>query len=177
MYISEISNEMPKKFNSELEEKIFKKLKELNIEFEVVDNDPADTMEDCIEIDKVLGEPICKTVVVCNEKKTNYYLVEMPADKRFDTKAFRDALEISRVSFVRVDDLKEKLGVVPGSASALCIVHDTDCIINVVIDKEIADREYISCNASDSRRHVKIKTRDLEKFLKETNHPARIVEL
>ena len=177
MYISEITNKMPNKFNSELEEKIFKKLKELNIPFEVCDNDPADTMEDCIEIDKVLGEPICKTVVVCNEKKTNYYLVEMPADKRFDTKAFRDALEISRVSFVRVDDLKEKLGVVPGSASALCVVHDTDCIINVVIDKEIADKEYFSCNASDSRRHVKIKTRDLEKFLKETNHPARIVEL
>lgn len=177
MYISEISNKMPNKFNSELEEKIFKKLKELNIPFEVVDNDPADTMEDCIEIDKVLGEPICKTVVVCNEKKTNYYLVEMPADKRFDTKTFRDRLEISRVSFARVDDLKEKLGVVPGSASALCIIHDEDCIIQVVIDEEIANREYISCNASDSRRHVKIKTRDLEKYLKETNHTARIVNL
>ena len=177
MYISEISNEMPKKFNSELEEKIFKKLHELNIPFDVVDNDPADTMEDCIEIDKVLGEPICKTVVVCNEKKTNYYLVEMPADKRFDTKTFRDRLEISRVSFARVDDLKEKLGVVPGSASALCIIHDVDSIIQVVIDEEIANKEYISCNASDSRRHVKIKEKDLEKYLKENNHPARIVNL
>jgi len=177
MYISELTKGMPKKFNSELEEKIFKKLNELNIEFEVCDNDPADTMEDCIEIDKKIGVAICKTVVVCNEKKTNYYLVEMPADKRFDTKAFRDALEISRVSFVKVDDLKEKLGVVPGSASALCVIHDEDCLINVVIDEDVANNEYFASNAGDSRRHVKMKTKDVEKYLKEINHPARIVKL
>ena len=178
MYISEKTTKLPETFNSELEERIFKKLDELKISFEMVDNDPADSMEECIEIDTKLGAEIRKTVVVCNRQKTVYSLVVMPANKRFETKVFASKMECARVSFASSDDLFEKLGVVPGSATVLSVINDTDKIVQVVIDEEVANDEYFACNVSDSRRHIKIKTKDLlEKILPNLEHPAKIVSL
>ena len=47
-YVSEVKREAPKEFKSGLQEKVYQTLKELDIPFERVDNDPAITMEDCI---------------------------------------------------------------------------------------------------------------------------------
>ncbi len=42
-----------------------------------VDHDPADTIAACHEIEKVLGAPICKNLVLCNRQKTAFYLLLM----------------------------------------------------------------------------------------------------
>ena len=46
----------------------------------------ADTMEDCKDIDAVLGAMVCKNLFLCNRQKTNFYLLMMPGDKPFKTK-------------------------------------------------------------------------------------------
>ena len=82
MYISDIINEMPSDYTSELEKKVYEKLNELSISFDRVDNDTVESMEECLEIDKKLGTEIRKTIIVCNEKKTQFYLVVLPAGKK-----------------------------------------------------------------------------------------------
>lgn len=178
MYISEISKDIPDSFTSELEEKVYNKLKELNISFDRVDNDVVESMEECIQINDKLGEEIRKTIIVCNEKKTKFYLVVLPGEKRFDSKLFRDKVGCSRVSFAKAEDMQEVLGVVPGSATVMSVVNDQDNIVQVVIDKEVSDNEYFACNTGENTRHIKIKTKDLlEVFLPSVNHEPIIVEL
>ncbi len=48
------------------EEAIYDKLEELSIPFTRVDHDHADTMEDCLRIESVLGGKICKNLFLCN---------------------------------------------------------------------------------------------------------------
>ena len=178
MYISDILNEMPTSYTSDLEKKVYEKLNELSINFDRVDNDTVESMEECLEIDKKLGAEIRKTIIVCNDKKTQFYLVVLPAEKRFDAKAFRDKMECSRVSFARAEDMQEILGVVPGSATVMSVVNDNDDKVKVVIDKEVADAEYFACNTGENTRHIKIKTSDLlEKYLPSVNHDPKIIEL
>ncbi|MBQ6497527.1 MAG: prolyl-tRNA synthetase associated domain-containing protein [Bacilli bacterium] len=178
MYISDILNEMPTSYTSDLEKKVYEKLNELSINFDRVDNDTVESMEECLEIDKKLGAEIRKTIIVCNDKKTQFYLVVLPAEKRFDSKAFRDKMECSRVSFARAEDMQEILGVVPGSATVMSVVNDNDDKVKVVIDKEVADAEYFACNTGENTRHIKIKTSDLlEKYLPSVNHDPKIIEL
>lgn len=74
-YISDIYNNEPEKFNTELEEKVYKTLKELNIGYERVETDEAITMEDCVEINKKLDMKMVKTLFLCNRQKTKYYLL------------------------------------------------------------------------------------------------------
>lgn len=178
MFISDITNEMPNSYTSELEKKVYEKLNELNIVFDRVDNDTVESMEECIEINNKLGAEIRKTIIVCNEKKTQFYLVVLPAEKRFDSKVFRDKMGCSRVSFASSESMEKVLGVVPGSATVMSVISDTDNIVKVAIDKEVADSEYFACNTGENTKHIKIKTKDLlEVFLPNVNHEPTIIEL
>ena len=153
-------------------------LYKLKISFDRVDNDTVESMEECLEIDKKLGSEIRKTIIVCNEKKTQFYLIVLPSEKRFDSKAFRDKMNCSRVSFAKAEDMERVLGVLPGSATVMSVVRDKDNIVQVVIDKEVATDEYFACNTGANTRHIKIKTKDLlEVILPKLNHEPKIIEL
>lgn len=178
MYISEITNTVPTDERCALETRVYEELTKLGIAFERVDNDSVEAMEECIEIQDKLGAEIRKTVVACNRQKTDYYLVVLPAEKRFDSKAFAKAMECSRLSFASGDDMVEKLGVAPGSATVMAVLNDAAGIVKVAVDKEVADEEWFACNPGANTTHLKFKTADLiEKFLPAQNHEATIVEL
>ena len=81
------------------EEAIYDKLEELSIPFTRVDHDHADTMEDCLRIESVLGGKICKNLFLCNRQQTEFYLLMMPGDKPFKTKYLSAQLGCSRLSF------------------------------------------------------------------------------
>ena len=176
MYISDISNKIDK-YDCDLEKRVFASLDKLKIKYEGVKNDVAESMDECIEISKKLGEEVRKTVVVCNRQKTNYYLVVLPADKRFDTKTFAKNMGCARVSFAQEEDMLKILGVTYGNASVMSVLNDKDNIVQVVIDKEIMDSTYFACNTGINTTHIKITTSDLITFLKEENHEAKIIEL
>lgn len=178
MFISDITNELPETYSSDLEKKIYEKLNELGIDFGRVDNDTVEAMEECVEISNKLGAEIRKTIIVCNEKKTQFYLIVLPADKRFDSKVFRDKMGCSRVSFAKADDMERVLGVVPGSATVMSVINDSEDIVQVVIDKEVAEEEYFACNTGENTRHIRIKTSDLlNNFLVNVKHEPKIIEL
>ena len=62
-------------------------LDKLGIEYQRIDHEAAFTMEVCEEIDKTLGATICKNLFLCNRQKTDFYLLMIPGDKTFKTKA------------------------------------------------------------------------------------------
>lgn len=178
MYISDIFKGRPSDKRSDLENRVYDRLDRLNIEFDRVDNDVVESMDECIDISNKLGSEIRKTVFVCNRQKTNYYLVILPANKRFDSKKFSSELEIARVSFASFEDMESLLGVSPGSATIMTVLNDSDNKVDVIIDSEILDSEYFACNPGVNTTHIKFKTDDLiNNFLVNENHPPKIIEL
>ena len=89
------------------EEAIYDKLEELSIPFTRVDHDHADTMEDCLRIESVLGGKICKNLFLCNRQQTEFYLLMMPGDKPFKTKYLSAQLGCSRLSFADAGHMEE----------------------------------------------------------------------
>ena len=71
-------------------------LDRLGIEYWRVDTEPAETMEICAQIDKILGAMICKNLFLCNRQKTAYYMLMMPANKPFKTKELSHQIGSSR---------------------------------------------------------------------------------
>ena len=55
MYISELMTGAPTNERCPLERRMYETLDKLKIPYERVDNDPAASMEECAEVDKVLG--------------------------------------------------------------------------------------------------------------------------
>ena len=104
VYISEISTTAPAKGTNATKDKVFALLDKLHIPYQRVENDVVETMEECEEIDKALGTEVRKSIFLCNQKKTSFFLVVMPAGKQLDTSA-----------------LEKKLG---GGASVFCLGRD-----------------------------------------------------
>ena len=178
MWISEIFQGAPVEKRGELETKVYKEMNRLKIPFERVDNDIVSTMEECAEIDRVLGVEIRKTIILCNRRKTSFYLIVLPAGKSLDTKGFGRAVGVSGLSFALADKLEEILGAQPGSATVMGVINDQDGYVQVFIDREVADEEFFACNPGINTSHIKFKTADLiEKYLPTSCHKPTIITL
>ncbi|OFT85001.1 hypothetical protein HMPREF3100_13480 [Enterococcus sp. HMSC29A04] len=177
VYVSEMQTTPPTEFGSELEEKTYETLAKLEIPFYQVATGKALTMEDCIDIDNRLGIEVVKTIFLCYQKKTKFYLYITPADFKFVTKEFGKKLEIPRVSFASADLLKERLGVIPGAATIFGLLMDPEHEIQLVFDKSVAEREWYGCSSGSVTNYMKVKTADLfEKFLPYTGHEAIFID-
>lgn len=178
MYISEISTQAPEDARGPLETRVYEELKKLNIPFERVDNDSVEAMEDCVEISEKLGAEVQKTIVLCNRKKTMFFLAVLPANKPFDTKTFCEKVGCPRVSFASAESMEAMLGVLPGSATIMSVLNDPERRVQVVIDKEVADAEWFACNPGANTTHIRMKTEKLIKvFLPKEFHTPIIAAL
>ena len=178
LYISEIKKGAPDKKKSGLEGEVHKILNELKIDFCWVENDEVSTMQECVEINNVLGEEIVKTVFLSNRQKNMLYLMILPPDKPFYSKAFAKEIEAPRLSFASGELMEQHLGVSPGSATIMGLINDKDNNIELVIDKDIAEKEWFACNPGTNRSHIKLRTSDLlGKFLPHINHIPKIISI
>lgn len=153
-------------------------LEKLGIPYAGIDHEPAATVEDCIEIEAVLGVEICKNLFLRNQSRTEFYLLVMPGAKRFVTKDVSKQIGTSRLSFAEAEYMEKYLNITPGSVSILGLMNDTGKEVQLLIDREIAQAEYIGCHPCINTSSLKIKTADItEKFLPYTGHKPIMVEL
>lgn len=164
----------------EKEIKCYDFLDNLGVEYYRVDHRdmPAETMEACVAIDGALGCKICKNLFLCNRQKTDFYLLMMPADKPFKTKDLTSQINSARLSFAEASAMIKYLNITPGSVSVLGLMNDTDCVVRLLVDKDILSDEYIGCHPCVNTSSIKIKTTDIfDKIITATNHTKTIVEL
>ena len=153
-------------------------LDKLGIMYQRTDHEPATTMAVCNVIDAALDVLICKNLFLCNRQQTVFYLLLMPGDKPFKTKDLSAQLGVARLSFANEDFMELYLGVAPGSVSIMGLMNDTENHVQLLIDKDVLDGEFIGCHPCQNTSSIKLKTTDvLEKFLPAVLHKHIIVSL
>lgn len=153
-------------------------LDRLGIAYDRVDHDYADTIEDCHTVEKILGNPICKNLFLCNRQKTQYYMLMLEGDKVFKTKDLSKQLGVSRLSFAGGEDMEALLGVHPGSVTVLGLMNDKENKVQLVIDKPIYEAARISCHPCISTSTLTVTREDLlTKFLPAVGHEPIVVDL
>lgn len=167
----------PSDKRSEAEETIYDKLDSLGISYQRVDHEHADTMEDCLLVESVLGAEICKNLFLCNRQKTEFYMVMMPGDKTFKTKFITKPLNCARLSFADADKMAEFLHTVPGSVSALELIFDTENNVKLVIDNDLMKDDYISGHPGISTSTLKLSKDDMIKYVRAAGHEPVFINL
>ena len=158
--------------------RVYDFLDKLGVNYDRIDHGEAETMELCREIEKTLGCAICKNLLLCNRQKTAFYLLMMPGDKPFETKAFSKALEISRVSFADGEYMEKYLDITPGSLSVLGLMNDKNGDVRLIIDEDILSGEYIGCHPCINTSTLKISAKDvLSVIIPATGHKTTIISL
>lgn len=153
-------------------------LDSLGIEYNRLDHEPATTMEICAEIDKSLGGLICKNLLLCNRQCTSFYLLMMPGDKVFKTKDLSAQIGSSRLSFADGKYMEAFLNTTPGSLSILGLMNDRDNRVQLLIDEEVLQSEFVGCHPCINTSSLCMHTADLKtKLIPALKHEPIIVTL
>ena len=169
---SDISARLPKEI------KVYDYLDGLGIEYDRVDHPAYDTMEDCTETDELLGVGTVKNLLLCNSQKTEFYMLLMPAGKKFKTKELSKQIGSARLSFASGEYMEQLLDITPGSLTILGLINDADRKVRLLIDRDVVKDEYIVAHPCINTTSLKIKTDDIMKvFLPSLKREPIFVEL
>lgn len=150
----------------------------LGVPYGRVDHHPAESMEVCNGIDRVLNAMICKNLFLCNRQQTQFYLLMIPGDKTFKTKDLSHQLGTARLSFGSAEKMAELLDVHPGSVSVLALMNDPAGRVRLVIDREVPSRSHFGCHPCENTSSLRIKTDDfVQKILPALHHEPVYVDL
>ena len=153
-------------------------LDRLGVEYERIDHEPAMTMEDCKEVDQLLEAVICKNLFLCNRQKTAFYLLMIPDTKVFHTKDLSAQIGSARLSFAKPEYMEEFLDITPGSVSVMGLMNDKEHRIQLLIDEDVLDGEYIGCHPCINTSSIRFKVKDLiEKVIPAMGHDFVKVKL
>ena len=178
------------------EVRVYDLLDSLGIEYDRLDHEPAMTMEVCAEIDaaferttladfkanndddKAKHAIICKNLFLCNRQKTKFYLLMIPGDKKFLTKDLSQQINSARLSFADGEAMQKYLDVMPGSVSVMGLMNDSDNTVQLLIDSDVLQSEYVGCHPCMNTSSLRMKVQDLtEKILPAIHHEPIIVTL
>ncbi len=160
------------------EERVYDLLTQLHISFQRVDHEAAMTMEACQAADQALGTRMCKNLLLCNRQKTAFYLLMLPGEKPFKTSTFSKTIGSSRLSFAPGEDMERLLDITPGSLTVLGLMNDRDNAVELIIDRELLQQEYIGVHPCVNTSSLKLRLQDLlDTILPAIHHSARIVEV
>ena len=179
MYVSQLfHNTRPEGDLLPQEAAAFDLLDALEIPYDRVSGDPADDMDKCDEVSRVLGIPVCKNLFLCNRQKTQFYLLCMPPHKPFHTKDLSKQIGSARLSFAPEEQLWDLLHCTPGSATLLGLENDTEHRVRLLMDRETYEAEFISCHPCICTSILKLRMADvLEKLLPHSGHEVTVVDL
>ena len=160
------------------EVRVYDFLDSLGIDFYRVDHAPAMTMEVCAAIDEALEATICKNLLLCNRQGTAFYLLMLPGNKVFKTSVLSKQIGSSRLSFASAEAMEQFLDITPGSVSVMGLMNDKENRVQLLMDKDILQGEYIGCHPCINTSSLRFRTADLiDKIIPAMAHTPIYVEL
>lgn len=160
------------------ERRCYELLDRLGIPYRRADHETAATMEHCREIEKSLGCPICKNLLLTNRQQTDFYLLLMEGEKVFKTKYLSKALGCARLSFATDEQMEQLLDVKPGSLSVLGLMNDPENRVRLIIDKPVLDQPEIGFHPCLNTSTLAVSMGDFTGvLLPALRHEATVVEL
>lgn len=163
----------------EKEIRVYDLLDSLGIEYERVDHEETNTMEECAAVDEMLVPAVvCKNLFLCNSQKTKFYLLMIRNDKKFLTKDISKQINSARLSFAPAEFMEQFLDITPGSVSVMGLMNDKENNVTLLVDEDVLKAEYFGCHPCINTSSLKLKVADVfGTYLKAVNHEYMVVKL
>lgn len=157
---------------------IYERLETLDISYTKLDHEPVCSINECRDIDELLAPARhCKNLFLCPTNKSQYYLLVMDEDKKFNSGKISRQVNSSRLQFGNDEDLLHYLGVKPGAVGALALLADVENKVQLLVDEDVLAAEYVTGHPGVNTASVALKTSDLfDRYLKSINHDFIVVK-
>lgn len=149
----------------ETEKAVLDVLDNLQIPHEIHHHPPVFTVEEAEEHWKSIKGTHCKNLFVRNKKGNRHYLVILESRKRADLRELNNRLGEDRLSFASPERLKRCLGLEPGAVSPFGLINDKEKVVQVVLDKDLKEADWVSFHPNINTATVTIAFKDFERYL------------
>ena len=99
-------------------------------------------------------------------------------DKKFKTKEISHQINSARLSFAPEEYMEQFLNITPGSVSVMGLMNDTENHVQLLVDEDVLNAEWVGCHPCVNTSSIRLKTKDVyDTFLKAVHHDYWIVKL
>jgi Ala-tRNA(Pro) deacylase len=156
-------------------EDLFAFLDRLGVRHSTVEHPPLFTVEQSQALQGRVPGAHTKNLFL-KDKKGALYLVTALEDAAIELKSLHNRVGAKgRFSFGSADQMRETLGVEPGSVTPLGALNDTEHKITVVLDAALMENELINAHPLTNTMTTALSRDDLVRFLRATGHEPLVV--
>jgi len=154
---------------------IYVVLDEMKIKYEKFEHPPVFTVEESDKTNTGIPGKHTKNLFLRNKKKTKFYLVILPAHKKFNLKGFSALINDKHLSFASPERLKHYLGLSPGAVSPFGLINDLGKEVIVYVDKSLLELGQVAFHPNKNDATMVINSSDFEKFLKLMGNKYKLI--
>lgn len=160
-------------------EKVIKKLKELSIEFEMVEHSPVYTIEEMNKLGKEFfkNAKICKNLFVRDSKGKKHFLIVLSEEKRAPLSEISEKIGSTKLSFASEKRLMKYLKLTPGSVTPLAVINDENNEVQVIIDNDLKKYDILGVHPNVNTATILIKPENLEKYILSCNNKLKYISI
>lgn len=159
------------------QEKVFEKLKELNIKYEVMDHPAVFTIEEMDALNITEQGDVCKNLFLRDEKGKRHFLVVLDKDKKADLKDIQKQLGSTRLSFASAERLDKYLKLQKGEVTPLGVINDEEGSVEVVFDNDLIGKTKLGVHPNDNTATVWISFEDLKKVIDHNGNKIKYLNI
>ena len=146
-------------------EEVFERLKELNINYEVMNHSAVYTIEEMDDLGITAQGNVCKNLFLRDEKGKRHFLVVLDKDKKVDLKSIQKQLGSTKLSFASAERLEKYLKLQKSEVTPFGVINDKDCAVEVAFDKMLQGKTRLGVHPNDNTATVWIAFEDIKKVV------------
>lgn len=153
-------------------------LDQAGVEYELTEHPAAFTVEQMDQLDLPHPEAGAKNLFLRDNRKRTYCLLTCRDHKRVDLKAFAAQNGLRRLQFASADDLRDMLGLIPGSVTPLGLLNDADRRVVFYLDDDFTHPgELIGVHPNQNTATVWMQGSDLLRIVREHGNQTHVVKI
>ena len=111
------------------------------------------------------------------DKKKKFFLLSCLEDKKIDLKKLKITFEANNLSFASNSQLRDILGIEPGSVSPFGLINDTHKITKFYLDKDILEKDSVNFHPLINSSTINLSVRSFIDFIKKINVELHLLDL
>ncbi|TPW32642.1 prolyl-tRNA synthetase associated domain-containing protein [Martelella alba] len=163
--------------NPKTSEDLFAYLDELGISYENMEHRAVFTVAEGDDLREKIPGGHTKNLFV-KDKKSRYFMLTVEEYATVDLKTVHSLIGAQgRVSFGRPEQMRDYLGVEPGSVTALAAINDTNGNVTFILDEALMENSVINCHPLRNTATTSVGRDDLLRFIRATGHEPLVLKV
>ena len=158
-------------------QELFDRFAGLGISAETVEHDPVFTVAESRPVKARIPGAHSKNLFV-KDKKGRFFLITAQDETPIDLKRAHEAIGASgRLSFGSADQLRDLLGVEPGSVTPFAVINDRDGRVTLILDANLMHHQRVNFHPLINSMTTGVSPDGLLRFVRATGHEPAILRL